>query len=282
MNGDIHTQGLTRVGVPVSAGTVTYLASLSKQMLCALVAGLVRDDGLDLNEPIAGHLPELPAWAARVRIRHLIHHLGALPHVADTIDSDRTGDAVIDSIAHVGVLDGVPGTAYAYSNAGYVCLGRILERIVGPLPAYARDVVFRPLGMRDTFFWDGPDPWPPGGAPLAQAHPAPLSLGDGGAWGTAADLLRWGAALNSDALGLTDLLQTPGRFDDGTALDYAWGMGVRTMRGLAVYRHGGGWTGSRSMLVRVPDRGLTIVVLALDDDTERRVGLTDALLDALL
>ena len=90
--------------------------------------------------------------------------------------------------------------------------------------------------------------------------------------------MRWGAGLDVDALGISDLLQTPGWLDDGTAVDYAWGMGVRSVRGHVAYRHGGGWPGTRSMLVRVPAEDLTIVVLALADDTERRVALTDALL----
>jgi hypothetical protein len=66
--------------------------------------------------------------------------------------------------------------------------------------------------MGETCFWTGPEPAPPGAAaPLASAHPAPLSSGDGGAWSTPADLLRWAEALNTDRLGISGLVQTPGR-----------------------------------------------------------------------
>jgi hypothetical protein len=44
--------------------------------------------------------------------------------------------------------------------------------------------------MSGTRYWPGPAPAPPGAAPLAAADPAPLSLGDGGVWSTARDLLR--------------------------------------------------------------------------------------------
>jgi CubicO group peptidase (beta-lactamase class C family) len=157
----------------------------------------------------------------------------------------------------------------------------VVERITGEaLPDYARHRIFEPLGMRDTTF--RADATPIGAVPLDPARPAPLSIGDGGMWSTTTDLLTWCDALNTDRLGGTALLETPGRLDDGTEIDYAWGMGVREHRGTRVYRHGGSWADVRAMLVRVPDQGLGLVVLAAADQSERRTALTDALLDRLL
>jgi hypothetical protein len=76
-------------------------------------------------------------------------------------------------------------------------------------------------------------------------------------------------------------VQTPGRLDDGTPVDYAWGVGVRSHGGRLVYRHGGGWPSLRALLARIPDLGLGLVIVALADDTERRVPLADSLLDQL-
>jgi CubicO group peptidase (beta-lactamase class C family) len=87
--------------------------------------------------------------------------------------------------------------------------------------------------MNTTRYWPGPEPVPPGAAPLAAPHPAPLSLGDGGVWSTASDLVRWGQALNADELGISPLMETPGSLDDGTPLDYAWGMESARTRGTA-------------------------------------------------
>jgi hypothetical protein len=101
-------------------------------------------------------------------------------------------------------------------------------------------------------------------------------------WSTAADLLRWAAALDADELGITGLLETPGRLDDGTVLDYAWGMGVREHAGRRVLRHGGSYADTRTMLLRVPEEGFDLVVLAPADRSERRTQLTDRLLDALV
>ncbi|MFG1960988.1 serine hydrolase domain-containing protein [Nonomuraea sp. NPDC049028] len=164
----------------------------------------------------------------------------------------------------------------------YVCLAAVVERAADtPLPDFAERHLFVPLAMAGTRYWPGPDPTPPGAAPLARLHPAPLSLGDGGVWTILSDLLRWGQALNADELGISELMQTPGRLDDGTPIDYAWGIGVRSHAGHRVYRHGGGWTGLRALHARVPDLDLSVALLALNDHTERRVPLLNGLLDAV-
>jgi CubicO group peptidase (beta-lactamase class C family) len=241
-------RGCLPTGGAFTVDTRVYAASLAKQVVAACAAVL----RLDVDRPVSAYVPEAPP---DLRLRHLIHHVGGPP----------------------------PGTRYAYSNQGYVLLAEAIGRAAGePLPGLARRLIFEPLGMSSSEFWAGPQPHPPGAAPLDPADPPPLSIGDGGLWTTAPDLLRWAAALDADRLGITGIVQTPGRLDDGTPLDYAWGMGVRKRNGRREYRHGGGYADLRAMLVRVPEQGLDLVVLAMGDRTERRIALTDRLLDALL
>lgn len=59
--------------------TTACVASVSKQITAACVALLVRQGRLDIESALAEWIPELPAWAATVRVRHLIHHTGGLP-----------------------------------------------------------------------------------------------------------------------------------------------------------------------------------------------------------
>jgi CubicO group peptidase (beta-lactamase class C family) len=272
--------GSTPAGRPFGERTPVYAASLSKQVIAALVALVMRQGGLAVDEPLSRRLPELPAWAESVRLRHLLHHVGGLPGddlVDRALTGNRTGPGVLAALRALPEPARPPGTAYGYSNAGYVCLAEAVRRAAGTeLPALAEELLFRPLGLADTRLWDGPGAAPPDAEPLS---PAPLSLGDGGLWSTPADLLRWADALNDSRLGVSGLMQAPGRLDDGTVLDYAWGMGVRQRHGLTVYRHGGGWPGVRTVLARVPDRGLSVLVVALDDETERAASLADSLLD---
>jgi CubicO group peptidase (beta-lactamase class C family) len=276
------SQGVTGAGEQLSSATVTYAASLSKQITAACAAVLVQEGALDMEAMLAYWMPELPAWAGTVRLRHLLYHTAALP--GDTVGAivgstaDWTTPAVLSALAQVPALGSRPGATYTYSGAGYVCLAVVVERAAGqPLPIFAENRIFTTLGMNTTRYW--PEPVPPGAAPLAAPHPAPLSLGDGGVWSTASDLVRWGQALNADELGISPLMETPGSLDDGTPLDYAWGMGIRSHAGYRVYRHGGGWPGLRALLARVPDLNLSLVIIALADNSERRIELAAGMLD---
>jgi CubicO group peptidase (beta-lactamase class C family) len=277
-------QGMTGAGEPAGPDTLAYAASLSKQITAGCAALLVREGALDMEDTLARWLPGLPAWAGTVRLRHLLHHTAAMPDAqVDAIiggTADRTSAAVLSALARVPALTGPPGAAHAYGGAGYVCLAAAVERAAGqPLPEFAARRIFIPLGMTSTRYWTGPAPAPPGAAPLAAAHPAPLTVGDGGVWSTARDLLRWGQALNADELGISALMQTPGGLDDGTGTGYAWGMGVRSPAGYRVYRHGGGWPGLRALLARVPDLNQSLVIISLADYSERRTDLAATMLD---
>jgi CubicO group peptidase (beta-lactamase class C family) len=263
--------------------SLIYCASLAKQVTAACIAMLARTGDVFLDGSIWEWLPELPPWARGIKVRHLVHHKAGLPFEVDVHEPDRTTSGVLHALGLFPHLAHEPGEHFDYSNPGYVCLGEIVRRASGePLPLFAHRMLFKPLGMEHTGFWAGPEPAPPGAVPLDPPRPAPLSLGDGGMWSTAEDLLRWCEGLNDDRLGLAVQLQKPGRLDNGRVLEYAWGMGVHEHDGHTVYRHGGAWGGVRSLLVRVPDRSLGIVLFAIGDDTERRIALADAVLDKVL
>ncbi|MEV4178662.1 serine hydrolase domain-containing protein [Nonomuraea sp. NPDC049709] len=281
------TRGRTAGGEPLTAGTIVCTASLSKQITAACAALLVRQGRLDTESTLAQWMPELPTWAATVRLRHLISHTSGLPEGVEFDDLhraklDRTTAGVIRALVRLDHLVSAPGTEYRYCNAGYVCLAVIIERAARrPLPDFAREHVFTPLGMANSRYWPGPAPHPPRAAPLAPHYPAPLSLGDGGVWSTLPDLIRWNQALQRDELGVSALLQTPGRLDDGTQLDYAWGLDVREHAGRRIYRHGGRWAGLNAQLVRLADQCSSFVIIALDDDEDRTATLAEAMIEEL-
>jgi CubicO group peptidase (beta-lactamase class C family) len=281
------TSGRTLAGEPLTAATIVYTASLSKQITATCAALLVQQGRLDTESTLAQWMPELPPWAGTVRMRHLISHTSGLPEGIEFDDLhraklDRTTAGVIRPLVRLDRLAGTPGTEYRYCNAGYVCLAAIIERAASrPLPEFAREHVFAPLGMANSRYWSGPAPHPPGAAPLDPQYPAPLSLGDGGVWSTAPDLLRWNRALDGDELAVSALLQTPGHLDDGTQLDYAWALDVREHAGRRIYRHGGRWAGLSAQLVRLADQCSSFVIIALDDDEVRTVTLANAMIEEL-
>jgi len=125
-------------GATFGADSLAYAASLAKQMTGACAALLARDGTLDVEATIDAWLPELPGWSRTIRVRHLLHHTSGLPGT-DTVCSrmesrgelDWTSDGVIEALTTMIDLEPVPGTEYAYSGVGYVCLARIVERLSG-------------------------------------------------------------------------------------------------------------------------------------------------------
>jgi CubicO group peptidase (beta-lactamase class C family) len=282
------SQGTRADGAPFDCTTVAYCGSLAKQFVGACAVLLVKEGALDVEAPIAEWLPEFPSWAKSVRVRHLLHHTAGLPQegaigLRTSIAGfpGRTSEGMLAALATL-PLRRAPGTEFEYSNAGYVCLGRIVERIARRrLADLARERIFEPLDMRSSLFWSGPEPYPPGSADPGFQGP-PTSVGDGGLWTTVVDLLRWNRAMLEDELGVSTLLHTPGALDDGTPLEYGWGVGVVHLDGALLHRHSGRWENAMAQLVRAPERGTSRALLGLAPFDERERTLGDSLRAVLL
>lgn len=259
---------------PVGQTTTFYTASVSKQLIAALVARAVLDDRIHLRDSIRTHMPELPAWTTPIAVHHLIHHTGNLPQPHQLADAlgypdDAAGWARLDNQAVLTALHRVapatvaPGRVFSYDNTGYILLAELLRTVHGrDIADLARSEIFEPLILTDSCL-GGP-------APVTRRnHPAPpATIGDGGLWTCVEDLLTWMEGMNEDRLGsdLTTLVQSPGRLADGTVLDYAWGIGARPGPFGTIYLHGGEWPGWCAMTLRCPTAATAVVILAATDN----------------
>ena len=107
-----------------------YGASIAKQVIGLLAAQQAVGGLLDPEGVLAGYIDGLPAWAARVRLRHLIHHTSGLAD--DQADPGVRGNAeVLSRLSTAERLLVEPGSAYRYSNIGYICLAEVVSRIAG-------------------------------------------------------------------------------------------------------------------------------------------------------
>ena len=269
------------INVPAS-DSIFYVGSIAKQFVAACVALLEREGALALDDPVSAYVPDLPAWGERVTIDHLVHHTGGVR------ERSRSGPGVpvegvpawgneelLEQLRTVAELDFEPGSRYGYSNRGYLLLAEVVAAASGSsLRAFARDRIFEPLGMRETFFRDRESPLP---ANALRGHfraadgtvreePARFhAVGAGGLWTTVNDLARWDANFDEDQLTdgwLPERLTQRGTLADGTPIHYAWGLSVRTHRGLPIVSHGGNFPGWESKMVRFPTERTTVIVLA--------------------
>lgn len=246
-------------GRPVTEQTVLYGASVTKQMIGLLLAQAVEEGIASDADRLADWFPELPAWARAVRLGHLIHHTSGLPDVAATGPGDPRDNAEV--IRRLQRCQPVrpPGVSFAYNNAGYVVLAETLRRGHGlPVEQLADEQLFSPLAMTATRL----------GSPLA-AHgdhsDPPGTIGDGGLWTSASDLLAWLTALNAGWFSAAAIAraESPGSLDDGSALDYAWGMRLAATPHGRRITHGGSWAGWLAKTVRLPESQIAVAVLSI-------------------
>jgi hypothetical protein len=89
-------------------------------------------------------------------------------------------------------------------------------------------------------------------------------VGDGGIFTTVEDLLLWDRNFYDNKLGenLTQRQLTTGVLNDGSVLDYAFGLNDSEYRGLRVIRHGGSFVGFRAEMIRFPEQRLSVICLA--------------------
>src|SRR5258706_9991495 len=97
----------------------------------------------------AGHAAALPDPTAGLRDYLALCELAGIPVLG--IGEDRA----MDLITGQRELDFAPGSAFSYSNTGYVLAAAIVRRITGAgLARFASERVFGPLGMTATHFRD--------------------------------------------------------------------------------------------------------------------------------
>jgi len=273
-------------GIAISPKTVFYIASTSKQFAAMSTALLAELGRISLDDPIRKFVPELPAYADKITVRHLVHHtsgirdyLGLWGQSGRAFADEIPEGVALDLIARQRALDFEPGERWSYSNSGYLLQSVIVKRVTGhSLRQFAEANIFGPLGMTSTHFHDdnreivtrraeGYQPKRGGGYEIVRTSFA--LVGDGGLYTTVEDLAKWDANFYQNRLGgrgqgLIDQMLTRGRLSNGQELDYAFGLMQRPYRGLTTVGHGGSFIGFRAQFIRFPDERLSFAVLCND------------------
>ena len=271
------------------------LASVSKQFTAMAIMLLARDGKTRYDQPIREILPELPAAAQGVTVRHLLNHTSGLPDYEELIPDSQTVQVsdrdVLALLARKDTLYFPPGSSYRYSNSGYVLLGLIVERLSGvSFPEFLRARIFGPLGMTASVAHvEGADSVPHraygyspkdgsgggGGFAATDQSVTSATLGDGGIYTNVDDLVRWDQALYGEGLVDAATLQlaiTP---------PYGFGWFVDSYRNERRWRHTGETSGFRNAIQRFPDRRFTVIVLTNRNGGEPAT-IAERIADALL
>ena len=300
-------------------------ASIGKSFVGATIIALEHEGLLSQEDRLADHLGDRAWFAAlpnaeTITLRHLLRHQSGLPDhphlpafqvaAAARIAAGQPAFGPTDLLEFVTEQDALfeAGTAWAYSDTGYILLGLVIEKVTGrPFYAVVREAFVDPLDLTDTIPSDRPDlaglavgytvEDNPFGLPERTADAAGVLVWDpgvewtgGGFASTSADLARWGHVLFSGAAMDTPYLD---RLLDGVpvapdAPEILYGAGVAiyadTSRG-PVYGHGGWIPGYVSSLRHYADHGVTVAFQInsdagiVDDSTDLVPALEAALAD---
>lgn len=139
--------------------TVFELASVSKQFTAAGIM-LLQERGLLNYSDMANHyLPELPY--PDITIYQLLTHTSGIPDYIPMIEahwdkSKVAGNKDVLKLFHdySPKTSYLPGERMEYSDAGYIMLALIIERISHmPYSQFMKEHLFQPLGMEETWIY---------------------------------------------------------------------------------------------------------------------------------
>jgi D-alanyl-D-alanine carboxypeptidase len=144
-------------GTPNTPETRFNLGSIDKAFTRLAIEQLARAGKLGLSDTLERYVPEYPVEKGRrINIEQLLDHRGGTGDFFGPKyeQYDRSGlKRLRDWLPLIveGPLQFEPGTQQRYSNAGYLLLGLVIEKVTGrPYFDYVREQIFAPAGMKDT------------------------------------------------------------------------------------------------------------------------------------
>jgi D-alanyl-D-alanine-carboxypeptidase/D-alanyl-D-alanine-endopeptidase len=274
--------------LPLDGNSVFLIASNTKAFTGTLLASLIVDGTLAVDDPVQRHLPtavKVPQHNGRViTLRHLATHTSAIARMPSDYPPPGGDQSVYTVDRLYAFISGYtlprePGSRWEYSNAGVSLLGHALAHAAGK--SYEQLITERitmPLGMEHTAItrsdWmeehlaAGHDP---AGNVVAPENGSPAIAPAGGLNSTANDLLRFlaaninaAASFRTDTLGQAMALAQRTHYEatrDGSPVLMGLNWHIRRTPRDTIIWQGGGVTGYGTFIAFAPSRRQAVVVL---------------------
>jgi CubicO group peptidase (beta-lactamase class C family) len=262
--------------IPMTVDTLFLVGSITKVWTATAVMTFVDEGRLGLDDPVAEHLSDLALadHSARelITVRMLLAHTSGLDAGDMIIDRGRNPDAIelyVRSLGDRGQLHR-PGERFSYCNAGFVILGRLLEKLSGQTYDQVMvERVFEPLRLHRTStriedailgrVASGHYPDGSGGWKTSATWMLPFAMGPAGSTlvSTPAEVLSFAAAHIDDRLAAMRAKQ----IDHPIPLGWGHGLGWMTARlgDLDAVHHSGGSYGGHANLIVLPSEGFAMI-----------------------
>ncbi len=274
--------------VPAQIETKFNLGSMNKMFTGVAIAQLAEQGKVSFHDPISAYLPDYPRQRAEcITLHHLLTHTSGLGSFwNEAFEEQRTKLRTVNDFLALFIDDPLlfpPGERWHYSNAGFIVLGAIIERVSGQdYFSYVREHIYQPAEMYDTDAYEVDQivPYlavgytyaglPEKTEPRQRRNNLLLHVIKGGPAGggfsTVQDLFKFGRALRSHVLlspTSTEVVLT-GKVDlpDAPGVAYAYGSGERQVNGKRHVGHSGGFPGISAHFEFSPESSDTVAVLS--------------------
>ncbi len=201
----------------ITPDTAFRLASLTKPFTTMAIMLLKEQNKLEFDDPAKKYIPGFPVYARNITIRNLLTHTSGMPdHEAPLYKTIKPGEepTIYDSLEVLKKRKRLlfkPGSKYKYSNAGYVLLAILIEKVSGQkYSEFLKKYIFEPLGMKNTTVLDETKPEIPNkalgyklkrnGWVLYDYDQLNYIIGDEGIYSTIRNLAKWNACWNTELL----------------------------------------------------------------------------------
>lgn len=282
---------------PMTSRSVCRVGSITKQFTATAILLLAEDGKLSIDDALSVYLPDFPR-AKDLPLRRILSHTAGLGNYTEEplgqflkdVRPDRTTAELVAWMASTPNLQrSEPGTAWRYSNTGYVLLGAVIERVSGMgYGDFLAERIFKPLGLSDTALDHNKDVVPhraegysidvkaPSGFDNAPFISMTAPGGAGALRSSAADLCAWHTALLGGKVLKPESLKamtTPAVLNNGqlptipgpggktVTVRYGFGLSIDDTPGHHSVGHDGGIPGFSSHLLSLPDDGVTLAFI---------------------
>ncbi|MBS1828893.1 MAG: beta-lactamase family protein [Acidobacteria bacterium] len=258
-----HIDGSERK--PLTAQTKFRIGSITKTYTAVMIFQLVEEGKLRLTDTLDKFFPQIPN-ASRITIAHILNHrsgIADIEHDGAWGKQARTRDEVVARIAQ-GKPNFEPDARHQYSNAGYILLGQIVEKVGGkPYQEALKQRITAKIGLRDTYL--GSSNTDPGRNEalsyryLGNWRESPeidfsITGGAGSILSTPLDMTKFIQALFEGKLISPQSLSQMKTMRDGEGM----GMEPFTFAGKTLYGHTGGSSTSGAWLAYFPEEKLAL------------------------
>ncbi len=249
--------GLENIGTgkQVSNSTIFHLASLTKTFASTVIMQLVKENKINLNDPVSKY--------------------GVILNEQDTV-------RVIHLLTHTS--EGIPGSNYKYNGDRFSRLSDVIFSATGKtFHQFAAERIMGLLGLQNTApsvmtlaAMDGFDTTHLK-ANIAQGYasngsdkvnyPTPFSAA-AGMISNVDDMLKYASAYDGTLLLTEDLklkVFSPMISNSGKTLPYGLGWFIQEKDGIKLTWHYGYWVGMSSLIIRVPDKKMSFIIMANSD-----------------